>query len=118
MVPLLIFRVKQIDDGFVCCVGYENSKLALFDARTGEHFYQHDMGAGPITSVNVHKGAFGLVLGMADGDLLKWDLRAGKLVSRLKIHQKKDGDAIHCVEVSDQNYIATAGADGKICLLK
>jgi WD40 repeat protein len=99
-------------------VGHENSQLKFYDLNNGGCFANLFHSSASITSMSFHQNGLYLLTGCSEGFITKWDMRTMTKISNSKVHNQKNGDGVTSLEMSNQKFIGSCGADGRICLYR
>lgn len=124
-------RVKQLDERQTAVIGFESGDLKFYDLRTSSAFVKIRPTEAAVTCLDVSPDDYYLYFGFSNGAISKYDIRNSSLVSSvlvkkysffiliiLKVHDIKDGEGVLDIQITDKRCFASAGADGKISIMK
>ena len=102
-------------------LGAENGDILFMDPRTGSKFAQFPTSINKnasITALKAFDSQKSILVGNCQGDVMQFDVRNMAKLIELKIHDRKYDDCVNSLDISKERYIASAGADGFIKILK
>merc|ERR1711879_819733 len=99
------------------CAGHANACARIFSPSTGRAVCTLPGHVDAVSSVAMDpRGGYEVATGSHDGVLRFFDLRSGRCLQELSLHQRKFDEAIHSFHHGGDR-IVTAGADATIAVL-